>query len=52
MTFGTLISLRHNVDRVISTRAADERAALEARLAKLAGYFAGESAKVAQSVNS
>ena len=37
MTFETLISLRDNVDRIISTRAADERKALEAQIAKLKG---------------
>jgi DNA-binding protein H-NS len=46
MTFETLISLRDNVDRIISTRAADERAALEAQLAKLTGYFGGDASPV------
>jgi DNA-binding protein H-NS len=42
MTLDGLMSVRDNVDRIISTRAKAERAALERQLARLSGFGGGE----------
>src|SRR5262245_35640143 len=41
MTFEALVSLRDNADRIISTRAAAERRALEDKLASISRFFGG-----------
>jgi DNA-binding protein H-NS len=42
MTLDALMSLRDNVDRIISTRAKAERAAIEKQLARLSGFGGGQ----------
>ena len=41
MTFDALIALRDNADRIIRTRAAAERKAVEKQLSRLTGYVGG-----------
>lgn len=45
MTFEALVTLRDNADRIISTRAAAERRALEDKLASISRFFGAAPAK-------
>ena len=45
MTFEALVALRDNADRIISTKAAAERRALEDKLASISRFFGAAPAK-------
>jgi DNA-binding protein H-NS len=49
MTLDALMSLRDNADRLISTRAKAERAAIERQLARLSGFGGGKRGRRSRS---